>query len=85
MAVKTSSRKKSARLKFRPVPANCEFCRGKTKPDYKDYQRLGKYVSDRAKILGKDRSGVCTKHQGRLGREIKRARHLGLLPFTPKI
>jgi small subunit ribosomal protein S18 len=39
-------------------------------------------VSDRSKILGKGRTGVCAKHQRILGREIKRARHLGMLQFT---
>lgn len=64
---------------MRPVPRNCPFCKGKVNPDYKDYQTLGKYLSDRAKILGKERTGVCAKHQKQIGREIKKARFLGLL------
>ena len=54
-------------------------------PDYKNYDALGKYVSDRAKLLGKDRTGLCAKHQRRISTEIKRARHLALLPFTPSL
>lgn len=78
-------RRKSSRIKFKPVPTNCIFCKQKMVPSYKDYNDLGKFVSDRAKIIGKARTGVCSKHQKALGVEIKRARHLGLLPFTPSL
>ncbi len=64
------------------VPTNCVFCNDGTQPDYKNYKDLSKYLTDRGKIIGKDRSGVCSKHQRALSVEIKRARHLGLLPFT---
>jgi len=67
------------------VPRNCPFCKTDTSPDYKDFESLTKYVSDRAKILGKDRTGICAKHQRRLSVAIKRARHLGLLPYLPSI
>lgn len=72
-------------LKLKPVARNCPFCKGKKEPSYKEHLILGKYLSDRAKILGKDRTGVCSKHQRKISREIKRARHLGLLPYTPVI
>mgnify|MGYP001558496181 FL=1 len=75
-------KKRRSVLKFKPVRRNCGFCKTNTEPDYKDVETLKKYVSERAKILGKDRTGVCTKHQRRIGREVKRARTLGLLPFT---
>jgi len=64
---------------LRPVARNCIFCKEGKNPDYKKYQELGQFVSDRARILGKDRTGVCAKHQRRLSREIKRARILGLI------
>ncbi|MDP3994758.1 MAG: 30S ribosomal protein S18 [bacterium] len=80
-----SGKRKSKRIKFKPVPTNCIFCKHRLVPDYKDYDNLGKFISDRAKIVGKDRTGVCSKHQKALGVEIKRARHLGLLPFTPSL
>lgn len=69
----------------RPKPGSCPFCKSKTTPDYKDYESLKKFVTDRAKIVSTDRSGVCAKHQRRLSVAIKRARHLALLPFTPAI
>ena len=67
------------------VPLNCPFDKNKTVPDYKDIDMLKKYMSDRAKIFGKSRTGICSKHQRRLSVAIKRARHLALLPFVPQI
>ena len=81
MAPKKSGKRRSTVLKPRKVSVNCPFCKGKTNPDYKNYIDLAKYVTDRAKILAKDRTGICAKHQRRLGVAIKRARHLGLLAF----
>ena len=51
--------------------------------DYKDVDRLRRYVSDRAKIEPPRKTGVCAKHQRALSTAIKRARHLALLPFVP--
>lgn len=82
-------KKKTSKRKFRadltPVPRNCPFDKNGTAPDYKDIETLQKYVSDRAKILGKDRTGICAKHQRMLSTAIKRARHLGLLPYVPTL
>jgi small subunit ribosomal protein S18 len=77
--------KKRRKVVFVAVARNCPFCKSKTSPDYKDIATLGKYMSDRAKLLGKDRTGLCSKHQRRLSVAMKRARHLALLPFVPSI
>ncbi len=77
---KFKKRKKPEIIK---VPVNCPFCKSGTNPDYKDYRTLGRYITDRVKIIGSSRSGICAKHQRRLAVAIKRARFLGLLPFTP--
>jgi len=82
---KKDIKKRRRILKEAPVPRNCPFDKTKTEPDYKDIETLMKYMSDRAKILGKARTGICAKHQRRLSLAIKRARHLALLPYTPKI
>lgn len=71
--------------KRRFIKKPCFFCLEKTIPDYKKPEILAKYLSDRGKILGKDITGICAKHQRRLTREIKRARHLALLPFIAKV
>lgn len=64
----------------------CPFCESKKeKVDYKEPEVLTKYLTDRGKIIGRSRTGLCAKHQRRLTREIKRARHLALLPFLTKV
>ena len=61
----------------------CSFCVDKVKTiDYKEYDRLRRYLSDRARIEPRRKTGTCTKHQRLLSTALKRARHLGLLPFT---
>ncbi len=67
------------------VKKNCIYCKEKTNPDYKDIAGIRKYVSERGKIVGRNRTGVCSKHQKRVTLAIKRARHLALLPFVAKI
>lgn len=60
----------------------CVFCSEKvTEIDYKDIARLKKFISERGKILPRRISGNCAKHQRQLTREIKRARHIALLPY----
>ncbi|MBI4036938.1 30S ribosomal protein S18 [Candidatus Daviesbacteria bacterium] len=63
----------------------CTFCKGKTEPKYTDALALRRFINDRGRISNRSRSGLCAKHQRRVAREIKRARHLALLPFTVKI
>ncbi len=60
----------------------CYYCTNKLKPDYKEFEVLKKFVSDRGKILSRTRSGVCAKHQRILAKAIKQARHLAFLPFV---
>jgi small subunit ribosomal protein S18 len=64
-------------------PKVCFFCVDKLDGvDYKDVERLKKYVSDRGKILPRRVTGNCALHQRQLTRAIKRARVMALLPFT---
>jgi len=58
-----------------------EFAASKTTPDYKDYEKLRRYVSNQGKILPRRRSGLNAKNQRLVARAIKRARHLALLPI----
>jgi small subunit ribosomal protein S18 len=65
--------------------SSCYFCRKGAEPDYKDIEALNNFVSERAKIIGRSRTGLCRKHQSRLAKEVKKARHLALLPFVVKV
>lgn len=66
-----------------PKPRHCYFCISNLKEiDYKDIQTLRRFISSYAKIVPRKRSGVCSKHQRKLAKAIKRARIMALLPFT---
>lgn len=60
----------------------CGFCKEVKEPDYKDVESLRRFVTDRGKIVGRNRSSLCQKHQKRMAVAVKRVRHLGLLPFV---
>lgn len=68
--------------KPRIVPTDCPFCKTNTEPDYKDVAILGKYVTERAKLLARNRTGICNQHQRAITRSVKRARFVALLPFV---
>ncbi len=69
--------------RFALKPKVCPFCKDGTEIDYKDISRLQRYISNRARIEARRRTGACAKHQRRLALAIKRARFLALLPYTP--
>jgi small subunit ribosomal protein S18 len=50
--------------------------------DYKDIKLLGRYISERGKIVPSRITAVSQKAQRTLAREIKRARFLALLPYV---
>ena len=69
--------------KYTPRRKVCQFCVEKLSHiDYKDLMRLRRFLSDRAKIEPRRKTGTCAKHQRRLSAALKRARMIGLLPFT---
>lgn len=69
--------------RFRPRKKVCSFCADKSQNiDYKDINKLKKYVNDRGKILPRRISGNCSKHQRELTIAIKRARQVALLPYS---
>jgi small subunit ribosomal protein S18 len=76
------TKERGRRFVFKPKV--CPFCADKTEIDYKDIARLRRYISDRARIEPRRRTGICAKHQRRLALAIKRARYLALLPYTPE-
>ena len=61
----------------------CIFCADKVAfIDYKDVNKLRKFISERGKILPRRVSGTCAKHQRELTTVIKRARQVALLPYV---
>lgn len=71
--------KKQKRL--RPVARDCNFCNNKVEPDYKDVSLLSKFITERGKLLGRSRTGICSKHQRAVEKVVKYARHVAFLPF----
>ena len=61
----------------------CSFCADKTvQIDYKEVNRLRRYLSERAKIEPRRKTGTCAQHQRQLSVAVKRARYLALMPYT---
>ena len=61
----------------------CQFCADKTEDiDYKDVEKLRKYVTERGKILPKRITGTCSIHQRAVTTAVKRARIVALLPYV---
>ncbi len=65
------------------IKKSCRFCSEKAdRVDYKDLERIGRYVTERGKILPSRLTGNCAKHQRVLTRAVKRARFMALLPYV---
>lgn len=61
----------------------CHFCKDKMdRLDYKDTNRLRRYVNERGKMISRRTTGTCAFHQRELTRAIKKARNIALLPYT---
>ena len=61
----------------------CVFCADTTTAiDYKDVNKLKRFVSERGKILPRRITGNCAKHQRALTVAVKRARHIALMPYV---
>lgn len=61
----------------------CKFCVERIDSiNYKDVKLLSQFIPERAKIMPRRISGVCSPHQRRLTEAIKMARSIALLPFT---
>lgn len=49
--------------------------------DYRDVESLKSFVTERGRIRPRRQTGLSAKEQHRVTRAIKRARHMGLLPY----
>jgi small subunit ribosomal protein S18 len=72
-----------SRLSFFRRRKSCPFS-GPNAPaiDYKDVKTLGRYTSERGKIVPSRITSVSTKKQRQLAKAIKRARFLALMPYV---
>ena len=67
----------------RGPPKTCRFCADKIHEiDYKEINRIARYVTERGKMIPSRLTGNCAKHQRRLSSAIKRARYMALLPYV---
>ena len=61
----------------------CYFCKDKVEEiDYKNYNQLRRYMSEKGKIRSRRISGACRRHQRQVAVAIKRAREMALLPYA---
>ena len=62
----------------------CRFCVDSgLKVDYKDFNTLKQFVTERGKIIPRRISGNCARHQRQVTRAIKRSRMVALMPYAP--
>ncbi len=67
----------------KPKKKICSYCVDKIESvDYKQYEKLKRFVTERGKVLPRRISGNCARHQRQLTRAIKKARIMALLPFS---
>lgn len=67
----------------KPKKKVCSYCQEKVELiDYKQYEKLKRFITERGKILPRRITGNCAHHQRQLTIAIKRARIMSLLPFT---
>jgi len=62
--------------------SRCFFCKFNTNPSIHEIENLDKFISPRKKILHREKTNVCAKHQRVLTKVIKHARFLALIPFV---
>ncbi|MGH7793202.1 MAG: 30S ribosomal protein S18 [Thermodesulfobacteriota bacterium] len=60
----------------------CKFCSEGLEVDYKSFDLLSQFITERKKIVPRRSTGLCAYHQRELAAAIKRARIMALLPFT---
>jgi small subunit ribosomal protein S18 len=62
---------------------SCFFCKDKVdEVDYKNYNQLRRYVSEKGKIRNRRVTGACRRHQRQVAVAVKRAREMALLPYV---
>ena len=58
----------------------CSFCMEKSVYiDYKDVNKLKKYMTENGKIISRRQTGLCARHQREITTAVKRARNMSLV------
>lgn len=76
------AKKRRVRKPQKTVSRKCFFHEKNIEPSFSDPETLSKFLTERGKIIPKVRSGLCAKHQKKMTKAVKQARHLALLPFV---
>ena len=62
---------------------SCYFCKEKVEEvDYKNYNQLRRYISEKGKIRSRRITGACRRHQRQVAVAVKRAWEMALLPYV---
>lgn len=60
---------------------NMMFASDQAVVDYKDSEKLSRFITEKGKIIPRRITGVTAKQQRVITRAVKKARHAGFLPF----
>lgn len=84
-----SKRNKKGNYLFNTTPAGAnvkKYCRfqknGIKYIDYKDPEFLLKFLNEQGKLLPRRITGTSLKYQRKVSQAVKRARHIGILPYV---
>lgn len=70
----------------RQRPKVCVYCKEhRAWVDYKEFDLLRRFLSDRGKIKARRVTGNCRQHQSEVAAAIKTARELALLPYVLRV
>lgn len=62
---------------------NCSFCAEHVEViDYKDVQKIRRYLTEAGKILPRRITGTCAKHQRMLASAVKKSREAGFIGYV---
>jgi len=67
---------------------HCYICTNKSQNrevNWKNAELLRRFMNSEHKILLPRRTGTCAKHQRKIARAIKRAREMGVVPYTSTV
>ena len=86
MATPAFNRNNDRSAMNKPQDTRKKYCRFKKNGikyiDYKDANFLLKFVNDQGKVLPRRLTGTSLKFQRKVAQAVKRARHIGLLPYV---